>query len=121
MNGSIRSLNASNYDDEIDGDNINVVVRVRPLNGREIKNNDFSMLQFPGDGGIWVSEIITKTIIYFKQFNYPIPRYSLVMSDFISSVVIQTIFGILLYRVFSVPSILLHRRIIGVSFFKSTR
>ena len=47
-NGSIRS------DDEIDGDNINVVVRVRPLNSREIKNDDVSIVQFPGDGGIWV-------------------------------------------------------------------
>ncbi len=53
VNGSIRSLNGDN--DEIDGDNINVVIRVRPLNGREIKNDDLSMLQFPGDGGIWVS------------------------------------------------------------------
>ena len=48
MNGSIRG------DDEIDGDNINVVVRVRPLNAKEVKNDDVSMLQFPGDGGIWV-------------------------------------------------------------------
>ena len=47
-NGSIRS------EDEIDGDNINVVVRVRPLNSREIKNDDLSIVQFPGDGGIWV-------------------------------------------------------------------
>ena len=53
MSGSIRSSEEDNSG--IDGDNINVVIRVRPLNGREVKNDDLSMLQFPGDGGIWVS------------------------------------------------------------------
>ena len=38
----------------IDGDNINVVIRVRPLNQRELKTADGSVLQFPGDGGVWV-------------------------------------------------------------------
>ncbi|XP_059092034.1 kinesin-like protein KIF12 isoform X7 [Tigriopus californicus] len=51
ISGSIRSV-----DDEIDGDNINVVVRVRPLNGREVKSDDTNITQFPGDGGIWVEE-----------------------------------------------------------------
>jgi hypothetical protein len=40
--------------DDFDGDNINVVVRVRPLNEKEIKAGDENAIQFPGDGGIWV-------------------------------------------------------------------
>jgi hypothetical protein len=63
MNGSIKSDTLSagsggtNGEDAlgIDGDNINVVVRVRPLNPKELKSNDESILTFPGDGGIWVS------------------------------------------------------------------
>ena len=66
-NGSIRS------EDEIDGDNINVVVRVRPLNSREIKNDDLSIVQFPGDGGIWVRiglENCTKLIIILRRLLF---------------------------------------------------
>ena len=63
MNGSIKSdsLSAGSGgtigDDGvgIDGDNINVVIRVRPLNPRELKSGDESILTFPGDGGVWVS------------------------------------------------------------------
>jgi len=52
LNGSIQSdLSAV---DDFDGDNINVVVRVRPLNEREVKAGDEMAIQFPGDGGIWV-------------------------------------------------------------------
>lgn len=36
-------------------DNINVVVRVRPLNDREHKARDESITQFPGNGQILVS------------------------------------------------------------------
>ena len=52
VTGSVRSLDPS---EEIDGDNINVVVRVRPLNAKEVKADDQGIVQFPGDGGIWVS------------------------------------------------------------------
>jgi hypothetical protein len=52
LNGSIQSdLSAV---DDFDGDNINVVVRVRPLNEKELKAGDDNAIQFPGDGGIWV-------------------------------------------------------------------
>ncbi len=54
MNGSIKS--SADDDAPVDGDNINVVIRVRPLNAREVKNDDYNILQFPGDGGIWVSQ-----------------------------------------------------------------
>lgn len=37
-------------------DNINVVVRVRPLNDRERKAKDESVIQFPGNGQILVSD-----------------------------------------------------------------
>lgn len=36
-------------------DNINVVVRVRPVSEKEIKANDESIAQFPGNGQILVS------------------------------------------------------------------
>lgn len=36
-------------------DNINVVVRVRPLNDKERKARDDSIIQFPGNGQILVS------------------------------------------------------------------
>lgn len=38
-------------------DNINVVVRVRPLNEKEIKAKDESVMQFPGNGQILVSYV----------------------------------------------------------------
>lgn len=58
INGSIRSS-----DDEIDGDNINVVIRVRPLNGKEVKNDDTQIVQFPGDGGIWVGVLLKSRLL----------------------------------------------------------
>lgn len=36
-------------------DNINVVVRVRPRNEKEIKSKDESVTEFPGNGRILVS------------------------------------------------------------------
>lgn len=39
----------------VDGDNINVVIRVRPVSQKEIKASDDSIIQFPGEGQIWVS------------------------------------------------------------------
>ena len=65
MNGSIKSdtLSAGSGGTTgedglgMDGDNINVVIRVRPLNQKEVKSCDESILTFPGDGGIWVSDI----------------------------------------------------------------
>lgn len=68
VNGSIHSED----DSGIDGDNINVVIRVRPLNGREVKNDDLSMLQFPGDGGIWVrnmKSIKRKQASLYRRLN----------------------------------------------------
>uniref|UniRef100_T1HEC3 Kinesin motor domain-containing protein n=1 Tax=Rhodnius prolixus TaxID=13249 RepID=T1HEC3_RHOPR len=54
-------------------DNINVVVRVRPLNPREMKYNDGSVVEFPGNGQILLTGLNdvpglkgTKT----KQFSY---------------------------------------------------
>lgn len=38
------------------GDNINVVVRVRPLQLREKKNKEDMIIQLPGNGQILVSE-----------------------------------------------------------------
>lgn len=35
-------------------DNINVVIRVRPLSDKEIKTKDDSLVQFPGNGQILV-------------------------------------------------------------------
>ena len=39
---------------DMDGDNINVVVRVRPISNKEQRNNDEGIIQFPGEGQIWV-------------------------------------------------------------------
>ena len=77
MNGSIKSdtLSAGSGgtagDDGlgIDGDNINVVIRVRPLNTRETKTGDENILTFPGDGGIWVSHYLFQIIIYGDLFD----------------------------------------------------
>ena len=52
---------SSGGEGEIDGDNINVVIRVRPLSQKELKNGDDNILQFPGDGGIWV----IRHVLYF--------------------------------------------------------
>lgn len=38
-------------------DNINVVVRVRPLSDKESKARDESAVQFPGNGQILVSDV----------------------------------------------------------------
>ncbi|XP_031356480.1 kinesin-like protein KIF12 isoform X2 [Photinus pyralis] len=38
-------------------DNINVVVRVRPLNHKEVKARDISVIQFPGNGQILVEHL----------------------------------------------------------------
>lgn len=40
-------------------DNINVVVRVRPVSEKEIKARDESVVQFPGNGQILVSHSIS--------------------------------------------------------------
>ena len=57
-NGSMRSemsRSGSGGDvSDIDGDNINVVVRVRPLSQKENRNHDEGIVQFPGEGQIWV-------------------------------------------------------------------
>ncbi|XP_023713888.1 kinesin-like protein KIF12 isoform X3 [Cryptotermes secundus] len=38
-------------------DNINVVVRVRPLNNKEVKNGDESVVQYPGNGQILLGPV----------------------------------------------------------------
>ncbi|XP_065202233.1 kinesin-like protein KIF12 isoform X2 [Planococcus citri] len=50
--GSSNSLPKSTEETEEGG--INVVVRVRPLNGKEIKTNDPNVISFPGNGQILV-------------------------------------------------------------------
>eukprot|EP00090_Calanus_glacialis_P003341 TRINITY_DN12478_c0_g1_i1.p1 TRINITY_DN12478_c0_g1~~TRINITY_DN12478_c0_g1_i1.p1 ORF type:complete len:672 (-),score=126.88 TRINITY_DN12478_c0_g1_i1:947-2962(-) len=55
MNGSLRS-ELSGHGCDVDGDNINVVIRVRPISTKESKANDESIIQFPGEGQIWVDE-----------------------------------------------------------------
>ncbi|XP_040566336.1 kinesin-like protein KIF3A isoform X2 [Lepeophtheirus salmonis] len=52
-NGGVKSDYSG---DDNEGDNINVVVRVRPLNIKEHKQNDTNIIHFPGDGGVWVDE-----------------------------------------------------------------
>ncbi|CAG0913345.1 unnamed protein product [Notodromas monacha] len=46
----------SNYDESDDGgaDNVNVVVRVRPMNQRELANSEETCVQFPGEGQLWM-------------------------------------------------------------------
>ena len=64
MNGSLRS-ELSGHGCDVDGDNINVVIRVRPISTKESKANDESIIQFPGEGQIWV---IIRTI-YYNMLN----------------------------------------------------
>ena len=54
MNGSLKS-ELSGDGSDMDGDNINVVIRVRPISSKESKANDDSIIQFPGEGQIWVT------------------------------------------------------------------
>ena len=49
-------LNIQGSASDLDGDNINVVIRVRPISTKEQRNNDEGIIQFPGEGQIWVSE-----------------------------------------------------------------
>lgn len=46
-------------------DNINVVVRVRPVSEKEIKAKDESVMQFPGNGQILVS-LRSKSVHQFE-------------------------------------------------------
>jgi hypothetical protein len=45
-------------------DNINVVVRVRPVSEKEIKAKDESAVQFPGNGQLLVSDCDSYCDIY---------------------------------------------------------
>lgn len=45
-------------------DNINVVVRVRPVSEKEIKARDESVVQFPGNGQILVSHFVVDVMIF---------------------------------------------------------
>lgn len=53
-------------------DNINVVVRVRPISEKEIKANDESITQFPGNGQILVSGGTCSKYLMCWQFNYSV-------------------------------------------------
>jgi len=55
MNGSLKS-EGDNSSTDSDGDNINVVIRVRPISQKEQRANDEGIIQFPGEGQIWVDE-----------------------------------------------------------------
>ena len=57
MNGSLKS-EGDNSSTDSDGDNINVVIRVRPISQKEQRANDEGIIQFPGEGQIWVSKNI---------------------------------------------------------------
>lgn len=46
-------------------DNINVVVRVRPVSEKEIKARDESVVQFPGNGQILVSHSTSVCVALF--------------------------------------------------------
>ena len=45
-------------------DNINVVVRVRPLNEKEKRRKDEHVIQFPGNGQLLVNIQINKMFLY---------------------------------------------------------
>ena len=55
LNGSLKS-EGENSGSESDGDNINVVIRVRPISQKEQRANDEGIIQFPGEGQIWVKK-----------------------------------------------------------------
>lgn len=52
-------------------DNINVVVRVRPVSEKEIKAKDESVVQFPGNGQLLVSDcdIFIATFIILTRYD----------------------------------------------------
>ncbi|KAK2168631.1 hypothetical protein LSH36_15g04004 [Paralvinella palmiformis] len=53
-----------------DEDCINVVVRVRPLSQQEVQRHDKSIIQFPGDGAIWIdSGVSTKSFTFNVMFE----------------------------------------------------
>ena len=52
---------------DLDGDNINVVIRVRPISNKEQRNNDEGIIQFPGEGQIWVSEGFISNLAPFND------------------------------------------------------
>lgn len=52
-------------------DNINVVVRVRPVSEKEVKAKDDSVVQFPGNGQLLVSDcdIYIATFIILTRYD----------------------------------------------------
>lgn len=58
----IHSMDSADYVPKSSGsstpleDNINVCLRVRPINQKEIKARDESIIQFPGNGQVLVRE-----------------------------------------------------------------
>lgn len=50
-------------------DSINVVIRVRPINDKERKARDESIIQFPGNGQILVSIISINYYVNVCKFN----------------------------------------------------
>ncbi|CAG7830834.1 unnamed protein product, partial [Allacma fusca] len=69
--GSASSLHTFDSDlefDPTDNNNINVVVRVRPLNAKEVKLGDEGVVHFPGSGQIWLEPTSAKEKA--KSFTY---------------------------------------------------
>jgi hypothetical protein len=57
-------------------DNINVVVRVRPVSEKEIKANDESVVQFPGNGQLLVSISVTSPLRHLSVLTRYDHNYS---------------------------------------------
>ena len=45
-----------------------MVIRVRPISNKEQRNNDEGIIQFPGEGQIWVSE--DEKVFTFTQLKF---------------------------------------------------
>ena len=77
---------------DLDGDNINVVVRVRPISNKEQRNNDEGIIQFPGEGQIWVSEqLFSEHLSPFIQwkFNFQVDEAKGALKPFTFNVVFE--------------------------------
>ena len=93
----IRSAEYNEHDvqgsaSDLDGDNINVVVRVRPISNKEQRNNDEGIIQFPGEGQIWVSERLFSEHLgsfILWQFNFQVDEAKGALKPFTFNVVFE--------------------------------
>ena len=46
------------------------MLRVRPVSQKETKANDDSIIQFPGEGQIWVRMIIRSIIVFYQTIFF---------------------------------------------------